>query len=158
MPLYDVEYVTPLTDETQEQLAKAITRIHTERFGTPSYFVNVRLFRRCVSKSVSWRSIELYNDHCSTLVRKWEQLVGKGPEKELRAVWIESCLTTALDANFFRPRAGEEKKWLQEHWTDFEALADAGDEEMKGLMKELRTRADFAEISISKDKESTQAT
>ncbi|KAL9077969.1 MAG: hypothetical protein Q9157_003123 [Trypethelium eluteriae] len=73
MPLYDVEYVTPLTDQTQEQLAKA----------------------------------------------------------------------------------GEEKKWLQAHWSEFQALANDGDEDMKGLMEELRTRADFADISITKNKESS---
>ena len=43
-------------------------------------------------------------------------------------------------------QAGEEVKWLQKHKSDFQDLAEAGDEDMKGLMVELRTRPEFAEV------------
>ncbi|KAI9692808.1 MAG: hypothetical protein M1820_009356, partial [Bogoriella megaspora] len=164
MPLYDVEYITPLTDQTQEELAKAFTKIHAERFGTPSYFINVpytdvtaqKVFRGGVLKKYNRlilrtragaeRSVELYNEHCESLVGAWEQIVGKEPEKELRTVWVLGALTTALEAGFVRPKVGEEKAWLLKHRDEFQRLADAGDEDMQGLMEELRTRADFADI------------
>ena len=41
MPLYEVSHITPLASEQKEELAKAITKIHSEKFTTPSVFVNV---------------------------------------------------------------------------------------------------------------------
>ncbi|KAI9666407.1 MAG: hypothetical protein M1821_004343 [Bathelium mastoideum] len=164
MPLYDVEYVTPLTDQAQEELAKALTRIHADRFGTPSYFVNVRyvdvssqkVFRGGIARRYNriifrcrageTRSVALYNEHCASIVEAWGRIIGREPEKELRAVWVQACLTTALEANFFRPQVGEEKSWLRQHAHEFQELAEAGDEDMKGLRDELRMRADFADV------------
>ena len=42
MPLYDIEYVTPLTLQKQEELAIAFTQLHAKRFNTPASFINVR--------------------------------------------------------------------------------------------------------------------
>lgn len=42
MPSYEVEHVCPLTSGQKDSLAEDITKIHTERFGAPSLFVNVR--------------------------------------------------------------------------------------------------------------------
>jgi hypothetical protein len=42
MPLYDIEYVTPLTLHTQQELAIAFTQLHVKRFKTPASFINVR--------------------------------------------------------------------------------------------------------------------
>lgn len=41
MPLYQVEHSCPLSQDQQEGLAKEITTIHSEKFTTPSLFVNV---------------------------------------------------------------------------------------------------------------------
>ncbi|KAI9683991.1 MAG: hypothetical protein M1822_005818 [Bathelium mastoideum] len=143
MPLYDVEYVTPLTDQAQEELAKALTRIHADRFGTPSYFVNVRyvdvssqkVFRGGIARRYNriifrcrageTRSVALYNEHCASIVEAWGRII---------------------EANFFRPQVGEEKSWLRQHAHEFQELAEAGDEDMKGLRDELRMRADFADV------------
>jgi hypothetical protein len=42
MPLYDIEYVIPLTLDQQEKLAIAFTQLHVDRFKTPGTFINVR--------------------------------------------------------------------------------------------------------------------
>ncbi|KAH7040049.1 uncharacterized protein B0I36DRAFT_343852 [Microdochium trichocladiopsis] len=42
MPLYEISHVTPLSDTEKDELAQAITKVHTSRFTTPSLFVNVR--------------------------------------------------------------------------------------------------------------------
>jgi hypothetical protein len=42
MPLYDIEYITPLTIGDQEKLAIALTELHAKRFKTPAAFINVR--------------------------------------------------------------------------------------------------------------------
>lgn len=42
MPLYDVEHICKLSDSQQDELAGAITKIHSEQFSAPALFVNVR--------------------------------------------------------------------------------------------------------------------
>ena len=41
MPVYHVEHAIPLTISQQDELAEAITKLHSERFSTPRLFVNV---------------------------------------------------------------------------------------------------------------------
>lgn len=41
MPLYEISHATPLSESQKDRLAQAITRAHTSRFTTPSFFVNV---------------------------------------------------------------------------------------------------------------------
>ena len=42
MPNYEVEHICPLTASQQDELAEAITKIHSEKFNTPKLFVNIR--------------------------------------------------------------------------------------------------------------------
>lgn len=126
MPLYDIEHVTPLTDDQQEALAKALTAVHSKRFGTPSYFVNVRYtdvtdmkvyrggvlrkYNRAIlrTRNSEARSVDLFNEHCACVVECWEKIVGSGGEKGLRTVWVLGALTTALEAGFARPKVCSE--------------------------------------------------
>lgn len=41
MPVYDIEHIVSLTDGQKDQLADAITKVHSEKFSTPRLFVNV---------------------------------------------------------------------------------------------------------------------
>ena len=43
MPAYEIEHVCRLTDDQRDQLAEAITKIHSKQFSTPRLFVNVRI-------------------------------------------------------------------------------------------------------------------
>ncbi|KAH8801518.1 hypothetical protein F5884DRAFT_862212 [Xylogone sp. PMI_703] len=164
MPLYDIEHVTPLTDAQQGELAKSLTAAHAKRFGTPSYFVNVRytdvsemkLYRGGVlrkynrailrTRNSEKRSVEMFNEHCMSVIECWEKIVGSEGEKALRTVWVLGALTTAVEAGFARPKAGEEHQWLRENKSAFQKLADEGDEDFIGLMEELSTREDFKDI------------
>jgi hypothetical protein len=42
MPLYEVEYSIPLNSVHKRSLAIAITKLHHERYGIPSFFVSVK--------------------------------------------------------------------------------------------------------------------
>lgn len=42
MPNYEVEHICPLTEGQKDELASAITKIHSEKFSTPKIFVNIR--------------------------------------------------------------------------------------------------------------------
>ncbi|KAM0256106.1 hypothetical protein ACHAQJ_005193 [Trichoderma viride] len=158
MPLYDVEYVTPLTPQQQEQLANAFTTVHSKRFNTPRYFINVRytdvsnqvVFRGGIlrkynrlilrTRAGSNRSSEEYLQHCKDLVAEWEKVVGTEGELGLRTVWINGTLTQALEAGIGRPKTGEEDAWIAENLSHFKELAAAGDEDFIELMKELEVR------------------
>lgn len=43
MPAYELEHVCKLSDDQKDQLAEAITKIHSQQFSTPRLFVNVRI-------------------------------------------------------------------------------------------------------------------
>jgi phenylpyruvate tautomerase PptA (4-oxalocrotonate tautomerase family) len=43
MPMYNIEHTYPLTEEQKDQLADAITNIHTEKFTVPRFFVNTNI-------------------------------------------------------------------------------------------------------------------
>jgi phenylpyruvate tautomerase PptA (4-oxalocrotonate tautomerase family) len=171
MPLYDIEHVTPLSDAQQEQLAKTFTAIHTQRFHTPSFFINVRFtdvstqkvfrggVRRFYNRAIlrtrvsENRTNEEYGRHCKDLIAAWDRIVVHGEDsgktngelgdKSLRTVWILGALTTAVELGIQRPTAGKEIEWLRENKGEFERLANEGDEDMEDLLEELRTREDF---------------
>ncbi|EGR52960.1 uncharacterized protein TRIREDRAFT_103006 [Trichoderma reesei QM6a] len=158
MPLYDVEYVTPLTLEQQEQLAIAFTNEHSQRFNTPRFFINVRytdvsdqvVFRGGVRRSYSRviirtragsnRTNEVYLDHCKRIVAHWERIVGREGDEGLRTVWVMGALTTALEAGIGRPKTGEEDQWIQDNIPHFRTLAAAGDEDFVELLHELEEK------------------
>lgn len=68
MPAYEVEHICPLTEAQKDELAEAITKIHSEQFSTPKIFVNIRFTNvenHCTyvaGKRV--RSLLLLHDHC----------------------------------------------------------------------------------------------
>ena len=43
MPTYEVEHVCPLSQEQKDALAMAVTETHSNLFGAPRFFVNVRI-------------------------------------------------------------------------------------------------------------------
>ena len=122
MPLYDVEHVIPLTPEQQEALAKAFTELHSTRFNTPRFFLNVRytdsskqvvfrggkraVYNRLILRTRvgEQRSKDLYDEHCKDLIKIWGGVVGSEGELELRTVWVLGALTTAVECGIARPR------------------------------------------------------
>jgi len=42
MPNYEIEHICPLTESQKDEIAEAITHIHTEQFKAPRLFVNCR--------------------------------------------------------------------------------------------------------------------
>ncbi|KIW18088.1 hypothetical protein PV08_02375 [Exophiala spinifera] len=42
MPLYEIEHCVPLSRAERDELARAITEVHTRKFSTPSLFVNIK--------------------------------------------------------------------------------------------------------------------
>jgi len=42
MPNYEIEHICPLTEGQKDEIAEAITKIHTSQFTAPRLFVNCR--------------------------------------------------------------------------------------------------------------------
>ena len=49
-------------------------------------------------------------------------------------------IIAGLEAGFVLPAAGGDVQWLEENWEEFNRRAEAGDEEMKGMVKEIQER------------------
>jgi len=158
MPLYDVEHVTPLGPDQQSALALAFTDLHSTRFKTPRFFLNVRYtdvsnqvvfrggkrakYNRVIlrTRAGEQRSKELYDEHCRDMVKVWEDIVGKDGEVGLRTVWVLGALTTAVECGIARPRVGEEEEWLATNMDEFRRLAAEGDDDFKELVREVDSR------------------
>lgn len=122
MPLYDIEHIIPLTEEQQSSLAIAFTHLHSTRFKTPKFFVNVRYsdvsaqavyrggrkveYNRVILRTRvgEQRSKDLYDEHCRDIVTIWEKHIGRGARDGLRTVWVLGALTTAVESGIARPR------------------------------------------------------
>ena len=49
-------------------------------------------------------------------------------------------ITAGLEAGFVLPSAGGDVQWLQENWAAFNEKADAGDEEWKEMVENVKKR------------------
>ncbi|EXJ81344.1 hypothetical protein A1O3_07634 [Capronia epimyces CBS 606.96] len=157
MPLYDVEYVTPLSPDQQAALAGALTDLHCTRFRTPRFFLNVRyadvrhqvVFRagrrvhynriilRTRASDSDRRPKHVYDEHCRDIIDVWASLVGTGPERGLRTVWVLGALTTAVECGIARPNVGDEEQWLEANMDHFRKLAASGDADFVELVREI---------------------
>ena len=49
-------------------------------------------------------------------------------------------IIAGLEAGFVLPVAGGDVEWLEANWGEFQRRAEGGDEEMKGLVEEVKER------------------
>jgi len=92
------------------------------------------------------RTLEDYNSLTSSLNKAWSSIVGSTGEQELRALFILGDIVAGSEAGLAFPPAGEDKKWLREHFKEFESRANEGDEGFADLTKEVREREDFRDV------------
>ncbi|KAK3662332.1 hypothetical protein LTR22_006865 [Elasticomyces elasticus] len=152
----------------KDELANAITTIHSTKFSTPKLFVNVEfqdtsnastyvggkqkaanhLFAHV--RSGPSRRREDWEDLTSQLQAAWDKTVGAGlpkvrrsdPDQDtsLRSVVLMGDLMFMKELGFVVPQAGGDVQWLQENWEEFNKRADAGDEDFKGMVEEVKER------------------
>jgi phenylpyruvate tautomerase PptA (4-oxalocrotonate tautomerase family) len=167
MPLYTVQHACPLSISQKDQLALALTTIHSTKFTTPKNFVNVSFedvsnadtyigghratgnhIRANVRAGPS-RTQEDWTELCREVEGAWYQIAGtplpqqKGrtkPDTTLRSVIVLGGIIAGLEAGFVLPQAGGDVAWLHENWEEFNRKADAGDEEMQGMVREIQER------------------
>lgn len=166
MPLYDVQHIVPLTDAQQDELAMAITKIHSTRFSTPKMFVNVKFTD--ISNTVTYiggkrrtgnhiianvrvgpsRTQQDWDELCLEMLKAWDGIVPmpkvkrSAPDQDhsLRSCIIVGGLTAGYEAGFLIPPAGGDVAWLHEHMEEFEAKANGGDEEFAEMVQEVKER------------------
>lgn len=168
MPIYEVQHAIPLSISQKDELAAAITHIHSQNFTTPKIFVQVSF----TDVSESWtyiagkrragnhirgqvrtgpsRTQEDWNGLLKALSDAWYDIAGtplptrKGGKEQgdtsLRSVILTGGLVAGLEAGFVLPPAGGDVQWLQENWEAFNEKAKNGDEEMADLVKEVEER------------------
>jgi len=163
MPLYNVHYITPLTDRQQDALAEAITASHTTTFNAPRLFVNVIFTPVTTNRYVAGkrkntnlivaevrhgpsRTDELYQKVIKQVREAWERIVGTTGDQELRAVLVMGSIVAGVEVGFPIPPAGHDLEWLRKYYPQFQKLADSGDEDFQGLVQELKTREEFKGI------------
>lgn len=78
-----------------------------------------------------------YNELCRQLRDAWESVL---PTTPLDTISVHGCLVAGEENGFLRPEAGHDAEWVREHMAEFERLAAAGDEEMKTLVEECKSR------------------
>lgn len=155
MPWYVVSFREPIGSSERDELASAITKVHTNLFTTPSLFVNVRFEdassvhhyvggkRKLVNaiqahvRAGPSRPRSSYDELCRQLRGSWETVL---PTTPLDLISVHGSLVAGEENGFLRPEAGHDAEWVREHMAEFERLAAAGNEEMKTLVEECKSR------------------
>ena len=131
MPIYHCTSPAGLLDDsTRENIAKEITRIHTEATGALEMFVNV-LFdetqegRYFVSGQRSGhsivfaairqgRTVEIRQAMLTELSQMWTRLTGQ-PEGEVVVTFTEVPAENIIEAGVILPEPGDEQAWLDKN-------------------------------------------
>ncbi|KAI1495741.1 hypothetical protein F5X99DRAFT_108065 [Biscogniauxia marginata] len=155
MPLYDFTHNASLSSQQQDDLAAAITKIHTTYFTTPSFFVNVRFtsadgYRAYVGgkrkqaniltarvRTSPARKREMFDELCLQVAKVWREIVPENPD--LR-VFIIGGIIAGLEHGFAIPEAGKDKEWIKNNLPEFQKKADEGITEFQELIKEIKER------------------
>ncbi|KAI7156059.1 hypothetical protein KC349_g6546 [Hortaea werneckii] len=169
MPLYEVQHYITLTISQKDELAEAITKIHSTKFSTPRMFVNVHFTStstlrtyvggkprqgnhiRATVRNGPSRTSDDWNDLTSQLQSAWTSIVGPGLPKlrrsdteeadtSLRSVIICGEILGGMEAGFFLPPAGGDGDWVAKNWAAFRERANRGEEEFEGLVREVEER------------------
>ncbi|RFU29398.1 hypothetical protein B7463_g6941, partial [Scytalidium lignicola] len=164
MPLYEFEHAIRLAASQKHTLAKAITDWHAMTFNAPRFIVGCRFIdisqgplsetyiggqpskinRLFISlRSGTGRTPAQLEDMTHKLVKIWDEIVGTSKEAQLRGVYIKGTIDSALEGGFMLPMPGKFEQWVKDNTENFKKLADAGDTDFIGLMKEIETRPEF---------------
>ncbi|KAF2159209.1 hypothetical protein M409DRAFT_30348 [Zasmidium cellare ATCC 36951] len=168
MPFYEVSHAYPLTSAQEDELAQAITKIHLSKFPlVPTFFVNVAF--KDVSRRSSFvggkrhranhltgrvrlgdRTPADFEDMRDQLEEAWNKIVLKpaqdklgakeGAKYELQTLVLSPGNPIGKEGGFEIPIAGQEKAWLEKHWTEFKKRADAGDEQFVDMVKHVEAQ------------------
>ncbi|KAI7098267.1 hypothetical protein KC339_g9070, partial [Hortaea werneckii] len=166
MPLYEIQHYITLTISQKDELAEAITKIHSTKFSTPRMFVNVQFTStstlrtyvggkprqgnhiRATVRNGPSRTSEDWNDLTRQIQSAWTTVVGPGLPKlrrsdteeadtSLRSIIICGEILGGMEAGFFLPPAGGDAGWIARNWGAFRERADRGEEEFRDLVAEV---------------------
>ncbi|KAL1883210.1 hypothetical protein Daus18300_000268 [Diaporthe australafricana] len=155
MPWYIVSHREPIAAPQRDELASAITKVHTGLFTTPSLFVNVRFEDaskiphyvggkpklvnaiQAHVRSGPSRPRSSYNELCRQLRVAWESVLITTP---LDTISVHGSLVAGEENGLLRPEAGHDAEWVRENMPEFERLAAEGDESMRAMVEECKSR------------------
>ncbi|EMC91606.1 hypothetical protein BAUCODRAFT_27894 [Baudoinia panamericana UAMH 10762] len=169
MPIYNVQHHILLTPSQQDDLAAAITRIHSTKFSTPRMFVNVvftdtsstrtyiggkqRKGNHIVAnvRSGPSRTQDDWNEAAAQIAKAWDEIIGvglpkvkrsdkEGVDTKLRSLIFLGGMIGGLEAGFVLPAAGQDVQWMHENWDAFQQKAREGDEEFAEMVQEVEER------------------
>jgi len=157
-----------MTASQKDDLARAITRIHSTKFTTPSMFVNVTFTDvsetetyiggrrrsgnhiRANVRSGPTRTQADWEDLSRQIDAVWGEIVGKGlpkvrraepePDTSLRSVILLGDIIGGMEAGFTLPPAGGDVQWMRENLADFKQRAETGEEEFVEMVREIEER------------------
>lgn len=141
MPFYEVYHAISMSDQQREDLAEALTVLHTSKFRTPRLFVNVSLTdisraHTCIggkrrkanhiraSVRLGNRTNEDFFDLCHSIQKIWNDIVSAQVAKhqtslsdakqhDLHSVIIRPSNPVGHEAGFELPLAGQDQEWLR---------------------------------------------
>lgn len=166
MPYYEVNHSVSLTEGQKDELASAITSIHSTKFTAPRLFVNVKFtdisqtplyvggHRKTKSHILAHvrtgpsRNRSTFNDLCTELTRAWDSIVPlpkvkrslPDEDRTLYSIFILGDIVAGQEAGFEIPEAGKDVEWLGENMAAFKARAEDGQEELRELVQEVEER------------------
>ncbi|KAF4629101.1 hypothetical protein G7Y89_g9048 [Cudoniella acicularis] len=161
MPFYHVQHSVSLDASQRQSLPTKITHLHSTTFNAPSLFVNIKFspspsgqdsneehyfiggkLKASGQTNVIFayvrgggsRSQSAFDKLAEEVEKIWDEVTGlKG---SLQAVFIVSGIV-ARERGLRIPPVGEEGKWMDDNWSEFERRVAGGDEDFRGLVEEV---------------------
>lgn len=162
MPLYEVIHAVPLTEKQQDELAEAITVIHTTTFDVLRLFVHIRFVDASTVNTyiagkrrkanhiratvrLGLRTHEEFLSLCKSIEETWNRIVYEPAKSEQNRYKLQTMILSpfnliGFEAGFELPIAGEDGNWLKKHWDEFRQKANEGDEDFIQVVKEAEER------------------
>ena len=149
MPYYEVNHTTLLTSSQKQDLASALTTLHSTRFTTPRMFVNVKFTdisstpfyiagkpatRSHILAHVRTgpsRTNKDFTDLCADIFSAWNEIMplpkvkrsAPDEDRSLYSVFVLGDIEAGMEAGFAIPEAGKDGEWLAENMGAFRARA-----------------------------------
>ncbi|KAF2834436.1 hypothetical protein M501DRAFT_1001204 [Patellaria atrata CBS 101060] len=162
MPVYEIHHCIDISDSQKDQLAEAITKLHSSRFTTPSLFVNVRFHdsssipHYVAGKRKSFNIIIVHlrpgpdrprsalDALTNFLTDLWNTIMSPSSTSEkLHTTFLLNTIAGGQEAGFLLPEAGNDVEWVKDNLAEFEKRAGEKEEDIADLLDEVKKRKVF---------------
>ncbi|KAF2631260.1 hypothetical protein BU25DRAFT_386290 [Macroventuria anomochaeta] len=159
MPLYEIHHSCTLTASQQSAIASGITSLHCTTFSTPSAFVNTTFHPTSTTSPQIYvggspqrtnyilghlrprpNNAEKLSHIVKTITAIWNEHARPVDSRALHNVFLMEDIVAGAEQGFVLPVPGKDGEWVRENMGEFERRAGDGDESVRALVQEYKSK------------------